>query len=1489
MRKTHPCRGGQYDATRVSGGLRYFRAVRTGFTGYVQWRQLFAWRHYRAASKALHGGGLFEGRVQRSPVIKNEAVAIIVISADFLEIFQDATFELVHALIPDLLHVDRCLFAADAASTESDDGFIVQFIFVFCDDVREFAELAHSVVNHLLEGADIDLIVIPCIHQYYGLAFIIVTLVEPSFQICRPHGWCASILRFDQRMSHGDDFLLESHQHAAEGLLLGETFFRHDVRKTRISAEPSKEAIDRFAAAGQEHVDTFGRQQNRALERQIHTLLQQTRAQFDDIVERNKFVSGGVDDRVGRLHDKNPEISLDSRHYKRRRVAQDRSQAFVRGFPAGKIEPMTAPQFVHLRLHSEYSIVDGLVRIDDIVKAAAADQQPALAVTDLANLFGMVKFYKAARGKGVKPIVGADVWITNDDDRDKPFRLLLLVKNDTGYLQLCELLSGAWLTNQHRGRAEIRIEWLEALKDKGGLIALSGFNSGDIGQALENGNQKLAERCAKRWLKIFPGHFYIEVQRSGQQQFENLLRQSTQLAAALKLPLVATHPVQFEKKEEFTAHEARVCIAEGEMLANTRRVKRFTQEQYFKTQAEMAELFADIPAALQNSVAIAQRCNLTLTLGKPQLPDFPTPEGMTINDFLIAEAKAGLEQRLQQLFPDQVRRDSMREHYESRLKFETDTIIKMGFPGYFLIVADFIQWAKNHGVPVGPGRGSGAGSLVAYALKITDLDPLEYNLLFERFLNPERVSMPDFDIDFCQEGRDRVIQYVKDRYGKEAVSQIATFGTMAAKGAVRDVGRVLDFGYNFCDGISKLIPFKPGKLVTIADALTEEPLLKERQEKEEEVKQLLDLAQQVEGIARNVGMHAGGVLIAPGKLTDFCPLYTQGVDAGVVSQYDKDDVEAMGLVKFDFLGLTTLTILDRAVNYIRHLHPDKADFSLDTLPLDDRAAYKLLTEAKTVAVFQLESRGMQGMLKDARPDRFEDIIALVALYRPGPMDLIPDFCRRKHGEKFDYPDPRAEGILSETYGIMVYQEQVMQMAQVIGGYSLGGADLLRRAMGKKKPEEMAEHRLTFRDGAANNGLSQEKADEIFDLMEKFAGYGFNKSHAAAYALLSYHTAYLKAHFPAEFMAANLSLAMDDTDKVKILVEDALDTCKLTLLPPDINLSVYRFTAVADPGKKADRIRYGLGAVKGTGQNAIEAIIEARKSGPFKDLFDFVKRVDKRQINRRTIESLVKSGAMDSFGVDRGVLMASVGLAMDSAEQAEAAANQVSLFENADSGFDDSPEYVNVPPWTDKQRLTEEKTALGFYLSGHLFESYAGEVRKFIRVKLADIAPAREPKLLAGIISGQRVQMTQRGRMVIVTLDDGSAQVEVTVYNEVYDPNRALFKEDEFLAVQGKVSEDRFSGGLRVTADKVMNIAAVRASFVKALRLSMNGQADAKKLREVIQPFQQTDASCPIVVEYTKNGALAELRLSDEWRVRADDALRAKLSDWLSADNVRFEY
>ncbi|MGP1692346.1 MAG: DNA polymerase III subunit alpha, partial [Giesbergeria sp.] len=703
--------------------------------------------------------------------------------------------------------------------------------------------------------------------------------------------------------------------------------------------------------------------------------------------------------------------------------------------------------FVHLRLHTEFSVVDGTNRIDEVVASAAADGQGALAITDLSNLFGAVKFYQAARSKGVKPLLGAELLLAGPDGAT-PSRIVLLVQSTQGYLNLSELLARAWTRSASKTQAVASWEWLQELGD--GLIALAGAQAGPVGQALLRGDDAAACDAALRLAGIFPHRFYLEVQRAGRADDEGHVLAVAQLAARLELPLVATHPVQFPTADDYEAHEARVCIAEGEILGNARRVRRFTREQYFKSSAQMQALFADLPAALANTVEIAQRCNLSLVLGKPQLPDFPTPGGIPIDEFFRISSFEGLEQRLTHLYPEAAERERQRPRYVERLEFELTTILKMGFPGYFLIVGDFINWAKKNGCPVGPGRGSGAGSLVAYALKITDLDPLEYQLLFERFLNPERVSMPDFDIDFCQSNRDRVIDYVKDKYGKDAVSQIATFGTMAARAAIRDVGRVLDMSYTFCDGISKLIPNKPGQHITIAGAIEAEPILAERLAREDEVKTLLALAQKLEGITRNVGMHAGGVLIAPGKLTDFCPLYQQPGSESAVSQYDKDDVEAIGLVKFDFLGLATLTILEIAREFIVQRHKGQEDFAFENIRLDDAATYRLFSEGKTEAVFQFESRGMQGMLKEAKPTRLEDLIALNALYRPGPMDLIPSFVARKHGrEPVEYPHPLVESMLSETYGIMVYQEQVMQTAQILGGYSLGGADLLRRAMGKK--------------------------------------------------------------------------------------------------------------------------------------------------------------------------------------------------------------------------------------------------------------------------------------------------------------------------------------------------------------------------------------------------------------------------------------------------------
>ena len=1160
-------------------------------------------------------------------------------------------------------------------------------------------------------------------------------------------------------------------------------------------------------------------------------------------------------------------------------------------------------RFIHLRLHSEFSISDGIVRIEDAVARALADRMPALAVTDLANVFGMVKFYNAAREKGVKPIVGCDVWIENEAERDKGLRLLLLAQSHAGYLRLSKLLSRAWLENQHRGRPEIKKAWLAGPGSEG-LIALSGALAGDVGIALLQDNAAQAERLALEWARMFPGRFYLELQRAGAPQTETYVRAAVTLAGRLGLPVVATHPVQFVRPEEFTAHEARVCIAEGYVLGDRRRARVFTPDSYFKSQAEMAELFADLPEALANSVEIARRCSLELELGKSRLPRFPTPDGVSLEDYLVAQAGAGLERRLAALFTDAAARGAARPRYDERLAFELRTIIQMGFAGYFLIVADFINWAKSNGVPVGPGRGSGAGSLVAYSLGITDLDPLRYDLLFERFLNPERVSMPDFDIDFCQDGRDRVIDYVKEKYGRESVSQIATFGTMAAKAVVRDVGRVMEWNYGRTDELAKMIPFAPGKLITLAMAREMEPRLAEREQSDEETRELLALAGQLEGLTRNVGMHAGGVLIAPGKLTDFCPLYAAEGSHNVVSQLDKDDVEAIGLVKFDFLGLTTLTVLDWTVRYVRQL--GQPDFSFERIPLDDPAAYQVFASADTTAVFQFESRGMRDLLKRARPDRFEDIIALVALYRPGPMELIPEYIERKHGKRVDYLDARLEPILKPTYGIMVYQEQVMQIAQVIGGYSLGAADLLRRAMGKKKPEEMAKQRDVFVAGAEKNGVSKATASELFDLMEKFAGYGFNKSHAAAYALVAYQTAYAKAHYPAAFMAANLSAVMDDTDKVHGIYADARAN-GLALLPPDINLGEHRFVPV-----DARSVRYGLGAVKGTGESAISAIVRARQGGegkpggPFRDLFDFCRRIDKRIVNRRVIEALVRAGAFDSIDDHRASLLASVGIALEAAEQAERDVLQVSLFGAAEESQHHRIALVERPRWSEPERLQAEKAVLGFYYSGHPFSACREDVRKFIRGDLRNLAPAGEGEyggrvqVLAGVVESVRAQRTQSGRMMIIALGDGTATQEVSVYPEVFEKYRDIVKDDAVLVVEAKVrqvrrssDEDGESSFMRITAEKISDLATARSRFAREVRLSMNGEASAagaegaRKLKSLLAPYR--NGPCPVAVRYQNGEASVEMRLGEDWRINLDDRLLASLGEWLKPENVEVVY
>jgi len=1168
--------------------------------------------------------------------------------------------------------------------------------------------------------------------------------------------------------------------------------------------------------------------------------------------------------------------------------------------------------FVHLRTHTEYSVVDGTLRVDDLVRAAERDGQGAVAITDLSNLFGAIKLYTAARKAGVKPIIGADVWIEPEGTDKHASRLLLLVQTRIGYANLCTLLTRAWTDDhpQHRARSQPWLRWNWLAECGTGLIALSGADQGVIGQALLARDKARAALVAQRLAGLFPGRFYLELQRAGAATNEAHVRAAVPLAAELGLPVVATHPVQFLQPDDFEAHEARVCVAEGETLANPRRVRRFNPAQHFQTQAQMQARFADLPSALRNSVEIVRRCNLTLVLGEPQLPEFPTPlvDGVQLapEAYFRHLSHQGLKRRLEQLYPDRSRRDSEHERYVRRLDFEIETILKMGFPGYFLIVADFIAWARENGCPVGPGRGSGAGSLVAYSLGITDLDPLRYKLLFERFLNPERVSMPDFDIDFCQGNRDRVIDYVKSKYGRDAVSQIATFGTMAAKAALRDVGRVLGMSYGHVDSVAKLIPAPPGKVVTLARvpdrpdsgviyARKENPEIDQRERKEEEVAELLALAMRVEGIVRNVGMHAGGVLIAPGRITDFCPLYMQPGSDSAVSMFDKDDVEAVGLVKFDFLGLATLTILELTRKLIRERHADQRDFAFENVPLDDPATYQLMSEGKTVAVFQLESAGMQRMLRDAKPSVFEDVIALVALYRPGPMDLIPTFCARKHGrEQVSYPHPLMEEVLSETYGIMVYQEQVMQVAQRLGGYSLGGADLLRRAMGKKKLEEMVAHRATFAQGAAANGIGEAKANEIFDLMEKFAGYGFNKSHAAAYALLAYHTAWAKVHYPAEFVAANMSVALDDTDKLKIFHDDAR-AMGIAFEPPDVNRGGHRFEPVEDK-----RVRYGLGAIKGTGQGAIEAIVEARETGGvFRSLFDFCARVDRVRINKRAVEALVKAGAFDLLEPNRAALVASIPLAFDYADTQLAHADQGGLFDDAfdsHAASTQEPALVAAEPWSIKERLSLEKSAVGFFLSGHLFDQSADEVRLFAKRRIADLLDSREAQLLAGIVSDLRVVNGLRGRMALFRLDDKSEAIEAVATDELLQANRDLLKDDELVVVQGRVQPDRFSGGLRLNVAQVWDLAGARCRFGKYLRVEVNGAVPpvAAVLRDfpsrrIVTDHGNLPQGLTVRLRVHREQASAELDLGEAARFYPTDTALARWREAASEGRAQVVY
>lgn len=1153
---------------------------------------------------------------------------------------------------------------------------------------------------------------------------------------------------------------------------------------------------------------------------------------------------------------------------------------------------MTA--FVHLRVHSEYSLLDSLIRIDEVVPACAKLGMPALAITDRCNFYGLVKFYKAAQGQGIKPVFGADLVLRDGEGLSQ---MTALVMNAAGYKQLIALISRGFIEGLEQGRPVVLREWLEEASTD--LIFLLGRAS-DVGLALSGSDLSQADQALSRWLQHSPGRVYLELVRTSREGDEEHVHAAVALATRKQCPVVATNDVRFITPEEFEAHEVRVCVSQSFTLDDPRRPREYSAEQYLKSPEQMVALFSDIPEAIANSVEIARRCSLGLVLGKNYLPDFPVPPGLTMPEYFSQLSHEGLEFRLSKLF-DQTLAEypDIRQQYYDRLKFELDIINQMGFAGYFLIVMDFIRWAKGNGVPVGPGRGSGAGSLVAYSLLITDLDPLKYDLLFERFLNPERVSMPDFDIDFCMEGRDRVIEYVANHYGREAVSQIITFGTMAAKAVVRDVARVLGKAYGLADRISKLIPFTPG--ISLLEAREQEPLLNDlltntAERDHEDALEIWEMALKLEGLTRNVGKHAGGVLIAPGKLTDFTAVFCD--DEGKwISQYDKDDVEQVGLVKFDFLGLRTLTIIDWALKDInaKRARRGEAAIDIERIPLNDPRPYQLMTEGKTTAVFQLESRGMKELLKKLKPSRFEDVIALVALYRPGPLEsgMVDDFINRKHGRAdVAFPHQDLAPVLENTYGVILYQEQVMQIAQVLAGYSLGGADMLRRAMGKKKPEEMAKERVKFMVGATENQVNEVQAGGIFDLMEKFAGYGFNKSHSAAYALVSYQTAWLKVNYPAEFMAAVLSSEMANTDKIVTFIEECR-AMGLKILPPSVNYSKYRFLA-----NDAGEVVYGLGAIKGVGEGPVDSLLAARLSdGEFTDLFDFCRRVDLRKLNKRALEALIRAGALDGQGQHRAILMASIEAAVAAAEQQARNADigMVDLFGDIHEAGP-AGEWSEALEWTEDERLQAEKETLGLYLTGHPIDQYEHELGRFVQARLADLQPTRRGQntTVAGLLLGHRIVKGNRGSRAFLTLDDRTGRVEVTVFGDVLEQIRPLLQSEGVLVIEGEVTMDEYAGGLKVVARQVMPLAVARAQYSKGLELSLSVSAGLRGMHELTEWLQahRVAADVPGVrlrFRVQHPAAQAVLQGAGNWRVNLSDQLLRGLRQRLGQESVTVLY
>lgn len=1151
---------------------------------------------------------------------------------------------------------------------------------------------------------------------------------------------------------------------------------------------------------------------------------------------------------------------------------------------------MSSTEFVHLQCQSEFSIKNSLIRIASLVSQAKDAGFNSIALTDDSNLFATLKFYKQSIEAGIKPIIGAQITIKQDDES---YSVLLLCQDNKGYLNLSQLITRSYLQVQDIDGVSVTSD--ELIDHQEGIIMISNAVSGDVGQLLMKDNIEYAQDKALFWKSVFGDRFYLAVQRTERKDDEDHLHKCVNLGSKLDIALVATNDVQFIQSKDFGAHEARICISQGGLLDDTRRQTNYSNQQYLKSAAQMYELFSDLPELLINSSEIAKRCNVHFELyEKNYLPDFPVPEGLTISHYLKDQSLDGLYNRLTGIKVDM-------DVYVERLNFELSVITQMEFDGYFLIVADFIGWSKDNGIPVGPGRGSGAGSLVAYALGITNVDPIAHELLFERFLNPERISMPDFDIDFCTERRDEVIEYVANKYGNEKVSQIITYGTMAAKGVVRDVGRVLGHPYGFSDKISKSIPndlkinlsralgyFNDGDSQESKDKWYSEEL-KTRYDSEESVTTLIDLSLELEGLVRNVGTHAGGVLISPSKISDFCPVYKGPGDSDVVvSQFDMKDVEAMGLVKFDFLGLSNLTVIDKTVKTINSKGLSLEPLDIDTLPLDDKLVYALLQRCDTTGVFQLESDGMRGYLKKLQADSFEDIVAMLALYRPGPLGagMVDDYINVKHGAKVKYPHKMLEEILKPTNGVFLYQEQVMKSAQVMAGYSLGGADLLRRAMGKKIAEEMQKQRAVFVTGAHKNNINEKKANEIFDLIDKFSGYGFNKSHSVAYAYISYQTAWLKAHYPSAFMASVLSGVMDDTDRVAFTVGE-IEKMGLTVNGPNVCESDYEFSIQDDK-----TLFYGLGAIKGVGEALVKTLVDERRlNGEYHSIFDFCQRIDRKSLNKRAIEALIYSGSFDCFGIDRAILVKTYPGAVRQAEQKQNdhTSGQSGLFSNVDNHNEYESKYQESQSLTFREKLLFEKSVMGYYFYSHPVDEYRNDIKHISATLPSKIVYRnnKEVRVIA-MISDLRYRSTRGGgQMVSVTVEDGSTKINAVVFSKVLSSVSDKLIVDNVVLISGKINKD-YRDQWQLVVEKIQSIDEEKMKYAKSFEVALDNRHH-ELLGKLSDILLSNKGRCPVKLNFHLDGSQGDVSLGNKYNVSPNQQLVDEVDTLLGSNLSKIQY